>query len=151
MNLLSRLLGRSECQIDDPVFGPLRQKKAWWEGEASWPQSASRVTVSVHRSPGEPSAEDRNAFLSVRDGYNSLLPAISEALFRLWGKPDAKWDGPNPSSPQELLQLLELSCVFVEPSARVELLYGFAGEVWPDAMLTVAVQAGTVEPVSFDD
>jgi hypothetical protein len=150
MNFLSRLLTRSQREFDDPIFGHLRQRKDWWLGETVWLNPAHMISVSIEGSD-EPSPGDRTAFLAVREKYGDLLPLIGEALFELWGKPDASWEGPNPSSSQELLALLELDCVFVKSSGRVELLYGFAGDVWPDAMLTVAVEGGRVKPVSFDD
>jgi hypothetical protein len=153
MNILSRLFAKVERQVNDPLFGVLRQKKNWWDGEVAWPHGGQRISLSVCRLPDEPTQADRDAYQSLCENYSGLLPAIRQSLFELWGPvpPEANWDGPRPSSPQELFDMLELGSLFIEPNGRVELLFAFAGDTWPDGMFTVAVQGNAVEPIAFDD
>ncbi|MGL4407436.1 MAG: hypothetical protein ACRCTU_03485 [Zoogloea sp.] len=153
MNILSRLFGKVERQVADPLFGLLRQKNRCWDGEVAWPYGGHNVYLSVCWAPDEPTQVDRDVYQALCENYLRLLPAIRQSLFELWGPvhPDAKWDGPRPSSPQELFNMLELGGLFIEQGSRVELHYNFAGDTWPDGMFTVAIQGNTVEPVAFDD
>ena len=61
------------------------------------------------------------------------------------------WEESWPTTEEELWRMLELNCVTIGPSSAIELLYAFAGEVWPDAMFTVEVIREQVRPLALDD
>jgi hypothetical protein len=153
MNILSRLIGPAQRSIADPVFGPLRRRKGSWTGVVDWRFGNRRLPISVCRVSEEPNEADHEAYRNLVENYPKLLPAIRLALFRLWRtasrEPDAV--GPRPSSPEELFDMLQMDGLFIKPTDRVELLFGFAGDAWPDAMFTVAVRDESVEPIALDD
>jgi hypothetical protein len=132
---------------NDPVFGELLLNSAWWSGEVEWPHGPSRTGVMIFRAPEKPNEEDRRAFAAIRETYSELQPKIAQALFSLWEAvpPNANQVGARPSTPAELLALLRLECICIDPSARVELLYEGNG-----GLFTVGIEEGNVLPHAFD-
>lgn len=140
--------------VDDPVFGrlTLRQHSGWY-GEVSSPISGERLVVSISSLDEPPGAQDRQAFSEFVARFPQLVPALSSELFELL-EPSTRipgWEGPTPETAEELWKMVRLESLHISTGRPLELLFAFRGEVWPDAMFTVTVDAANVRGVSLDD
>jgi hypothetical protein len=142
----------TESTLSDTTFGTLTKRKHGWAGEAPW-IDGSQVAVIIQRERG-PNEEDRKTFADFLSSYLSLVPRLSEALFTLW-EPEMRqphWAASEvPRTAEDLWKELELDGVSICESGNVLLAFAFAGDFWPDAMLTLEVSDGQVRPVSLDD
>jgi hypothetical protein len=137
----------------DPVFGRLTQSKLAWQGEVPSPTGQSNVLLSVERGAEGPTAEDRAAYSAFVDNYPALRSELRDGLFELWrpGIGDALWEEQWPTTAEALWAMIELSSLCIQPGGKLELLYAFGGDVWPDAMFTLRVEGKQVIPVALDD
>ena len=139
-------------RISDPAFGTLTLGPSGWSGDAPW-LDGQHILVSVERGDAGPLDEDRTAFLDLTSNYRALAPGLQQALFALWtpGLGQPLWEESWTTTPEALWQMLELSSVAIRSNGKIELLFAFAGEVWPDAMFNVEVSGSQVRPLSLDD
>lgn len=141
-------------RITDPVLGTLEYHKGrGWEGAVAVPGEADPVLVSFERGPEGPTEKDREVVARLLSRYPSLVPALRDALFLLWNPmlalPD--WEGPRAATPDALWSIVQLNCILLPPTGPAELLFAFRGDVWPDAMFTVAIDGDSVTGISLDD
>lgn len=140
--------------VDDPVFGTLTlRRRSDWEGEVASPTPGETLAVSISRPSEPPTTADREVFAEFVADYSRLVPALSSELFKLLD-PSARtpgWDGPSPRTADELWRMLRLESLHIQPGRPLELLFAFRGDVWPDAMFTVAVAGTDVRGLSLDD
>lgn len=61
------------------------------------------------------------------------------------------WEGTAPLSPDVLWSMLELNAIHLRSDGRLELLFGFSGDFWPDGMFIIEVVGSTVRALSLDD
>lgn len=54
-------------------------------------------------------------------------------------------------SPDVLWSMLELNAIHLRSDGRLELLFGFSGDFWPDGMFIIEVVGSTVRALSLDD
>lgn len=135
------------------MLGLLKWSKSRWNGEVPSPAGNGSILLSVARDASGPQPEDGVAFKEFLASYSALAPKLSSALFALWepGHSEPLWEESWPSTEQELWRILELNSLEIQPGGKLELLYAFKGDVWPDAMFTLAVQGSQVRPLSLDD
>jgi hypothetical protein len=148
------LFDRSKpTEVHDPVFGVLKWSKARWSGEVVSPTGNGTVTVAIARDAAGPKLEDGAAYRELSANYSALAPKLSAALFALWepGLAEPLWDESWPSTEAELWRMLELCSLEINQGETLVLLYAFKGDVWPDAMFTVAVHGAQVHPLALDD
>ena len=140
--------------VADPVFGALTlRRRSDWEGDVAAPTPGETLSVSIARPDEPPTADDRQLFTEFVASYPRLVPTLSSELFRLLDSAVRVpgWEGPSPRTADELWQMLRLESLRIQPGRPLELLFAFRGDVWPDAMFTVAVQGMDVRGVSLDD
>lgn len=141
-------------QIKDPVFGNLTLGRHGWEGgQIVLGDHLHMVSVLVERADEPPQERDRSTIKAFLSHYDQLVPAIRTALFELWQPflETAQQESIWPTSSHALWHMLQLETLTVRLSGTVELTYAFAGDVWPDAMLSVHVNDMAVIPGSLDD
>jgi hypothetical protein len=143
----------ASAAIVDPVFGRLTQTKLAWQGEVPSPTGQSNVLLSVERGAEGPTAEDRAAYSAFVENYPALTSKLRAGLFELWrpGLASGLWEEQWPTTAETLWAMLELSSLCIPPGGKLELLYAFGGDVWPDAMFILCVEGKQVVPVALDD
>jgi hypothetical protein len=148
MNLWKR---RPET-VDDPVFGRLTRGKHNWSVESS-ESNATRPSIYLAGGDTVPTEAQRTAHRQLETLLAGHALEVSKALYDLYAPylelPD--WEGPRPDSAAALRTMLQLDSVTYAPDGAVELLYGFVGDAWPDAMFTVEIRNGSVRGVCLDD
>ena len=139
--------------VTDSVFGEMRfslQHGACY-AETFFPPLGKKVDIILNGAMGEINHKYYDAFTEITRLYPEIRPQIANALFSMYaGDGEQNVRGPKASSPEELMKLLQLDGIFIGEDDYVDILYGFR-EGWDDAMLTVRLQNGHVEPFSFDD
>ena len=97
--------------------------------------------------------EDGATYSEFLANYASIEASLRSALFSLWepGLAEPLWERSWPTTEEELWRMLKLSSLEVQPDGKLQLLYAFKGEVWPDAMFTIEVQGAQVRPLALDD
>jgi hypothetical protein len=137
----------------DPVLGRLTQTKLAWQGAVPSPTGASNVLLFVERGSKGPTAEDRAAYSAFVESYPALTSELQAGLFELWrtGIAEPLWEEQWPTTAEALWLMLELSSLSIQPGGKLELLYAFGGDVWPDAVFTLLVEGKQVIPVALDD
>jgi hypothetical protein len=137
----------------DPVFGKLGFKRGSWEGQFTLPGETEPTVVSIEADQDGPRPEQRRIFEELVSQFPITARSISTALFDLY-RPYLEldnWEGPKADSPQSLREMLGLDCITILKNDPPELLFGFLGDVWPDAMFTVSIDNGHARPISLDD
>jgi len=145
---------KAPCTVDDPVFGTLSlSRRSVWEGQVGSPVPGETLLVSLSRADEAPTPEDRRAFTEFVASYSSLVPALMSELFKLL-EPSIRtpgWGGPSPLTANELWRMVRFESLHLSPGQPVELLFAFRDDVWPDAMLSVAVKGTSVRGLSLAD
>lgn len=102
-----------------------------------------------------PSEEHRALFSELVARYESLRPAIADALFALWKPHLDDWNGDLPpvaTTADGMSRYTMLDYVDLIPPSVITLGFGFVEEVgWADAMFSLKVRSWTVSPESLDD
>ena len=141
-------------KLVDPVFGRLTYARKQWEGEISMKGASLPVTVWIDADPEGPNQDHREAFNKLATLLERGSAEIARALYTLYAPwlSVADFEVPRPDSPEELRAMLELDAIAISSSKPAQLLFGFAGEVWPDASFQIEIAGdGSVRPVSLDD
>jgi len=140
--------------VDDPVFGTLRHnRRSGWQGRVASPNPHETLLVSIARFDDPPDAEDRRVFTEFVANYSRLVSPLASELFKLL-EPSLHSPGsvgPKSQTPNELWNMVRLESLYLVPGRPLELLFAFRGDVWPDAMFSVAVDGTTVSGLSLDD
>src|SRR5262245_59083125 len=144
---------RTQRTLQDPILGTIRYDGTDWKATDAIARESDSVLVAMESGEEGPNDSHRSAFQRLAGELALHHEAISAALFDLY-RPyqefDA-WQGPRAQSPEILRTMLELSNVRIDVGGVIELIFGFRGDRWPDAMFVLELDARGVRAVSLDD
>jgi hypothetical protein len=138
--------------LDDPVLGRLTRRQNRWIVKGG-SDSYSDPQVSLSSAPSIPTGAQRSACQQLTATLAERADDLSRAAYDLYSPylETKNWEGPRPGSASELKVMLQLDGVHILSDGVIELLYGFVGDLWPDAMLTLKIENGVVRGESLDD
>ncbi len=153
MGFFSRLLGKSGNAVADPLFGELKLDDRMWHGKMRWKHDPRPFSINIHQTGETPGAAEHRAFETLCDDYRMLMPDLQGALYTLWKPHENSIELPPPgiATSLDLWARLDVQGMVIEAGGRIELLYGFSGEGWPDGVFIVAVTGDVVEGISYDE